>query len=184
LIHKLHSANLFLFCSSFPVIPSESLRFWEARSTRMTKFNGNSRNFFVRCLSIVLAVAGISCCRGLSLGQSPFHGSVRHNGGPLRSTPTMLFGASSKRSNARCRLVKSKSVSSHRFRKKEGSELYGYLDKLDRASGLNYNDYWGRKRNTTDLVDSMQIAVESAPKPFNKLVSPEMWYVSSLCSSC
>ena len=62
--------------------------------------------------------------------------------------------------------------------KKEGTELYGYLDNLDRASGINYNDYWGRKRpNATDLVDSVQTMVESTPGPFSKIVSQEMWYV-------
>jgi hypothetical protein len=95
-----------------------------------------------------------------------------------------MFGSSHNKRSRRYRPLDNKSPPSvskprHSQQQKKGSKLYGYLDKLDRQSGLNYNDYWGRKRNTTDIVDSMQRKVESTPKPFNKLVSEEMWYVLS-----
>lgn len=151
----------------------------------MGRYNGSSsRSTTLRSLLASLVMVGLSCCHGLSLGQSPLQGGVYRAGSLSRSTSTMLFGASQKRTNAHKRLS-TKSTSVHRYRKQnqqnEGSELYGYLDRLDRQSGLNYNDYWGRKRNTTDLVDSMKNVVDSTPKPFNKLVSEEMWYVSLSC---
>ena len=132
-----------------------------------------SRNVVFRFSVALLAVMGLSRCRGLSLGRGP----LRTVGGlSARSAPTMSITGSHKISYDRFRLD-SGDKRTHVARK-EGTRLYGYLDKLDRASGLNYNDYWGRKRNATDLVDSMQNAVESAPKPFNKLVSAELWYVA------
>ena len=129
------------------------------------------------CISVVLLAMGISSCRGLSLGRS----------NPLLSrqqTSTRLFGSPPrKKQPARYGLDIGKHTSVRRNRNQtEGSELYGYLDKLDRESGLNYNDYWGSKQkkkgNATEIVDNLQNIVETAPKPLNKLVSDEMWYVS------
>lgn len=150
----------------------------------MTRSSDSSPRMVVaRCLVVLLVFVGrASYCHGLSLGGTPRHGRL----GGLRhvSSPTMMFGSSHNKRSRRYRALDNKSPSSvskprQSQQQKKGSNLYGYLDKLDRQSGLNYNDYWGRKRNTTDIVDSMQRKVESTPKPFNKLVSEEMWYVSS-----
>lgn len=97
-----------------------------------------------------------------------------------RQTSTWLFGSPSRKkqpSSYDLDIGKHISVRQNRNRT-EGSELYGYLDNLDKASGLNYNDYWGRKKNATEIVDNMENMVKTAPKPLNKLVSDEMWYVS------
>jgi hypothetical protein len=118
----------------------------------------------------MLIAMGISSCRGLSLGRSKQLLSQRQ-------TSTRLFGSPSrKKQPSSYDLDIGKHISVRQNRNKtEGSELYGYLDNLDKASGLNYNDYWGRKKNATEIVDNMENMVKTAPKPLNKLVSDEMW---------
>lgn len=145
----------------------------------MTRRNGSSpRSVTIKCLTLFLVLLEISCCHGLSLGRNPRQGHVARLS--RTSASRVPFGSLPKNSNANYKLGSygvTTSIRQSRKRgnqKKKGSKLYGYLDKLDRESGLNYNDYWGRKRNTTDLVESMQ----TMAGPLHTLVSEEMWYVS------
>lgn len=135
-------------------------------------------------LVMMLMIAGLSSCSGLCFGRSPL--IHQQPGGLSRSTSTKLFRAPHRSLSVRNNRI-SKNTCLQKSRKRtEGTELHGYLDNLDRASGINYNDYWGRKTskpNATELVNSVQSIVESTPKPFNKIVSHEMWYVCFLVSS-
>ena len=139
----------------------------------------------VRLTTMLLLAMGISRCTGLSLGWNPLAlrnpaiASVQHRG-----TTTMLLGASREGSNVRLAKMTSSCRNGYgtpliRVRKKHGTRLNGkYLDYLDRQSGKDFH-YWEyrpkKKTNTTELVDKMQVMVDSTPGPFSRIVSKEMW---------
>jgi hypothetical protein len=117
---------------------------------------------------ILFGVVGVSGFSGCDSGQHGANLRVHQRG----VVSMRLFG-----DNPRVKLPfepKSELPGLRKSTRLRNSRRYGYYDKLDRMSGMDYK--FKRNGNETDLVDTLQDFVDKAPGPLSRIVSDEMWH--------
>lgn len=125
-----------------------------------------------RSVSFLIVLNTVCVSYGFSSGYTRVRVAPLANGRIHHSSPTMLFGG-----DRRSALGSETRINRSRTGRKGKTTLsFGYYDKLDRLSGMNY-DFSKRKRvNETGLIDKVKNKVDQAPGPLKRIVSEGMWH--------